>query len=505
VTGAGEEAAHGVRERVRRGVDRRLGIDARGLAALRIALGLLILLDLALRARSLRAHYTDAGILPRSALRARYGALADLSIHAISGAAWVQTALFLLAVVVAVALLLGYRTTLATALSWLLLASLHARNPLLLNAGDSLFRRLLFWGIFLPLGARWSIDAGPRSTGTRRVVGVASAALLLQVVAVYTVNGLFKLRGDLWRSGEAIRYVFGLDRLTVLFGDRLAEVPVLLGLFDRLWFAMVLGSVGLILLTGWLRAGFALLFVAMHAGMALTMRLGVFPLVSIAALLVFLPPSVWDRIEGYLSGSAVARAGETIRDRIDRVRASVPVGRLPAVPDIPAIRTWRTRVTSAFLLGIVVMVVLWNAAALGYATLPVDDSPVSPREHRWDMFAPRPLGVDVWFVVPGRLESGARVDAFHRGPVKWDKPPDAADSYSSARWRKALMDLRRPRYADLRPAFAGYLCDRWNRSGADDLVSLSIYAVEQPTRLDGPEPTRRVRLWNGTCSSVGGR
>ena len=42
------------------------GIDLRTMALFRVGLGALLLADLALRARDLTAHYTDAGILPWS-------------------------------------------------------------------------------------------------------------------------------------------------------------------------------------------------------------------------------------------------------------------------------------------------------------------------------------------------------------------------------------------------------------------------------------------------------
>ncbi|MFC4551589.1 HTTM domain-containing protein, partial [Halorussus sp. GCM10023401] len=289
---------------------RRFGIDARALAALRISLGVLLLADLALRSRHLVAFYTDAGVLPTAVLREQAPGLARLSLHALSGAAWVQVALFLIAAAFALALLVGYRTTPVAVASWVLLVSLHARNPVVLNAGDSILRRLLFWGLFLPLGHRWSIDAlrrgGVRGNASDRrdadsgprVASAASAALLFQVVIIYAVNAAFKLRvGRSWESGEAIRYVFSLDRLTVLLGDYLAQYPTLLGFADRVWLGLLVTSVLLVVLTGRARAAFASLFVGMHLGMALTMRLGIFPLVSAAALLAFLPPSVWDAVE----------------------------------------------------------------------------------------------------------------------------------------------------------------------------------------------------------------
>ena len=53
------------------------GIDTRSLAVLRVALALIILADLAIRASELSAFYTEDGVLPRALLadqvRARRG------------------------------------------------------------------------------------------------------------------------------------------------------------------------------------------------------------------------------------------------------------------------------------------------------------------------------------------------------------------------------------------------------------------------------------------------
>jgi hypothetical protein len=51
---------------VRRFVARPFSMDLRGLALLRIGLGLVVLADLAQRSVMLTAHYTDQGVLPSS-------------------------------------------------------------------------------------------------------------------------------------------------------------------------------------------------------------------------------------------------------------------------------------------------------------------------------------------------------------------------------------------------------------------------------------------------------
>ncbi len=133
-------------------------IDLRSMALMRIMLALLIILDLALRVPYISLYYTDAGVLPRS----RWVEISNLwylSLHGASGTLWWQILLFTLAFIFAIGLLIGYRTRLMNIASWILLASLCNRNELILQGGDILLMVMCFWGMWLPLGAKWSVDA----------------------------------------------------------------------------------------------------------------------------------------------------------------------------------------------------------------------------------------------------------------------------------------------------------------------------------------------------------
>jgi len=505
---------------VRRALSARFGVDSRALAALRIALGLLLLTDLWIRSRDLVAHYTDAGVLPMAMLREQFGVLAGLSIHGLSGAAPVQGLLFVLAGAVAVALLVGFWTRLATGLSLVLLVSLHVRNPLVLNAGDALLRRLLLWGLFLPLAGCWSLDglrgaptrgdgSGPDPGATagdepRRVVSLASAALLLQVVVVYVVNAAIKLRGDAWPSGEAVVTVFGRDHLTVLLGDVLAGYPGLLRLLGRLWLGLLVGSILLVLLTGRYRTALVSLFAAGHLGMFLTLRLGLFPLVSVAALLPFLPPAVWDRVD---------RAWRRIADR-HRVRrwlgrlsrsAVARTRREPVLPD--RVRRVGRPVATVVVALLLVFFGTWNAVALGYVDADGSgvggsggDGSIDPSDRRWDMFAPAPQSTDGWYVVPGRLTTGDRVDAFHGGPVRWDRPPELAATYPSHRWFVYLLNYASGSYPDVGPGLGAHLCDRWNDTHDTGLRNVTVVYQMETTRTDASPADRRFELLEYSCS-----
>ena len=62
-------------------LDEWFAIDLRSLAAFRIALAGVFLFDLAGRARDLRAHYTEAGVLPVAALEQVAGSGTQFSLH----------------------------------------------------------------------------------------------------------------------------------------------------------------------------------------------------------------------------------------------------------------------------------------------------------------------------------------------------------------------------------------------------------------------------------------
>lgn len=488
--------------RLRQAARRRVRIDTRALAAHRVALGLLLLADLLLRARSLTAFYTDAGVLPRSALLVRDAQLHP-SVHVVFGDVWGQALLFCLAGAFALALVMGYQTSLATFGSWVLLVSLHNRMPGVLNGGDVLLRLLLFWALFLPLGARWSVDSRQQGSGVSSVASVASAAVLLQVVLMYLTNGAMKSAGEFWLAGTGIEYAFSLDQFTVLLGDYITAVPAVLHAADYLWLVLVFGSFLLVVFTGRRRTAFVLLLGGMHLGMLLTMRLGLFPLISMAGLLVFLPSTVWDTFEVRAHLTRPVHRLDAWHDALARWLPTV------SVRDVPSgLSRWVDRMRTAVPVVFLVLVLLWNVHFLGYTeiaghdTVPETAEPaieLTRTDQYWSMFAPDPYRTDGWVVAPGVLASGERVDAFHGGAVTFERPRDVSATYPSARWRKYLVGLWKHDTA-ARERFATFLCTRWNERHETTLQTVTVFFVEEHTRIDGgEEPIERVRLARQRC------
>ncbi len=485
----------------RTAIERRLGIDTRALAAFRIAVGAILAADLCYRTRTLAAFYTDAGVLPGEANAALYPTLSAFSLHGLSGAAWLQWVLFGVAGVLAVLLVVGYRTRTVAVGSWVLLASLQFRNYLVLNGGDTVLLVALFVALFLPLGERWSLDAlaARRTSSARRggdrptptVFGFGTAALLSQVVLVYATNAVFKHRSDAWTGGVAIPNVYQVDRFTALFGEYIAAFPGLLEALNYGWLALLIASPLLVVATGRRRGALVGAFATAHVGMYLTLDLGFFPHAMLACLLPFLPPGVWDRLE--------PAADPVERAVLDRLDGASRLGHSdPLLPE--QLRAAVGRLVPAATATILVVGLLWQGVALGYVSSP-DRTPIDPADHNWKLFAPNPPTSDGWFVVNGTLATGATLDLYPHANTTEGPPGDAAATYPSTRWRKYLAEVRRD--ATVRRYFADYLC-RWGADRYGTAVeSLSITYARRPGGAEGTASIDRLDLGQYRCPVVG--
>jgi predicted DCC family thiol-disulfide oxidoreductase YuxK len=277
------------------------GIDLRTLALFRVMLALGLITDLILRARDLTAHYSDHGILPRAALVTEFKAWFP-SFHLMSGSAQVQGVLFVLAGLFALALLVGYRTRMVAMVSWVFLISLQARSQPISQGADLLLHVLLFWGMFLPLGARFSIDAAldrQVDSEANQYFSMATMALLIQCMSVYFFTALLK-NSPVWLAdGTAVYYALQIDYLATPFAIWLRQYPTVMhGLTYFVWFLELCAP--LLMFAPFLRLPLRLLgmvlLIGMHLGFFLCLEIGIFPYVSITSLMVFTPGWVWDRL-----------------------------------------------------------------------------------------------------------------------------------------------------------------------------------------------------------------
>lgn len=418
-------------------------IDPRALGLLRLALGAIALVHVATLAASLTTFYSEAGVLPAKDLLTvhpdRY------SLHLLSGDSRVLTALFSVHLVAAGALFLGYRTRLATFVTWLLTISVQLRNPLLNDGADALLAMMLFWGNFVPWGECLSLDVlwGRKTRLSAPVLSVGSFALLLQMPLVYAVTAMQK-NGPMWRTDfDAVYFALNNDFIASRFGGLLGSAPLpLLKTLAIFTLAAEASLPFLLFYPGKSRAPrlFALgLALLLQAGFFACFDVGIFPFVSTAALLGFLPSTL-------LSRCGLPESG-TVRSPI-RARSYLV-----------------KEVLCAVFVGLVLLSSLSSLRVIGLR--PEVSKAVSALRlsQGWRMFV-QPSQKKGYYVLEGKLDGGQKIDVLHHDltRVHWEKPDHVSSSFATRNLRKYFSVIRSDEAKPYRAAFATYLCDAWNSS-----------------------------------------
>jgi hypothetical protein len=297
---------------------RLIAIDPRNLAVLRMGLAIIILVDLAGRFGSVATFLSDEGVIDRVSSRWLCPPSQGFwSLYWLSGSTAWATVLLIVNALAAVLLLFGWRTKLATVLCLVLAYSLQMRMPLVLTAGHILLRMLLFWSLFLPLGAVWSVDA--RRSAARRdprqIATIATAAIMIQLTLMYLCSGIAKWN-EVWLRGDALGLAMRLDMYVKPLGRELGDWPQFLMLFTFL--TLVLETAGPLLL--WMpvksdqwRLGLMAMFWLLHIGIGLTMSIGIFSAVAMLAWVVFWPELVWRTLSGWRPPRAAAAPDDAPR------------------------------------------------------------------------------------------------------------------------------------------------------------------------------------------------
>lgn len=273
-------------------------IDVRSLAILRISLGLLILANLVNCYQDLELFYTDNGIVTRD-LAQQFLGDGFWSLYWIDGSIGVTQILFALTASVAIGLVFGFNTRLMTIMSLVLVASLQMRNPLVLTGGDILMRLLLFWSMFLPLGAVWSVDSYlslEREPEQWKVASVATMGIMLQVAMMYFFSGISKLNG-FWLNGQAVEYVLSMEMYVKPLGEFLRRFPGLLRVVSTFTVLLEIIAPILIFIPGinkFARGMAMALFWWMHVVIWATLSIGIFSLTAMASWFVFVPSQAWN-------------------------------------------------------------------------------------------------------------------------------------------------------------------------------------------------------------------
>lgn len=429
-------------------------LDTRSLGLLRIGLAVSLIWDIADRLPDIQNHYSDAGLYPICILGDTFWNFGwQYSLHTLSGDSTWQLALFVGSLVASTLLLIGWKTRYVTVLCWLLLCSLHARNPAVLHGGDALLRSLLLFSIFLPLGARFSVDSlrNTRNAPTC-IVNMASVGLYGQVAAIYSFSLFFKT-DPMWRENfDAIWYTFNYDFIAKPFASWLTHYP---GLTRAMTIStLVLESVGpmLLILSGRrpiVRLLLIASFMVFHGVIWSSIAIGSFSAVCMIAWIAFLPSAFWNHLSASKTGE------QTIE-----TYGAWPSQIIPAIA-LCLILTWNSLLLEKDA----------KAEALPGMLKWAVRTPML--NQRWMAFSnEQGLRWSGWLEIEGTTTTGERVDLIDERNLKADPTPGKLHArWPNERWRKGVQRyLSSGASGTDQDRFCQFFADRWNRKNPQNPV-----------------------------------
>lgn len=431
---------------------------------MRIGIAFIVIADLLIRGSDLTAHYTDEGVWPTRLIHNFGWKTGNWSLHELSGSyAWVLF-LFIFHFIFALFLLFGYRTKISTLIVWLLTISLHNRNLFIQQSGDDLLRLLLFWGLFLPWHLHYSLDAKKVNIPLKQNI-LANIGYMLLLSSVYYFTVSLKTSPE-WRSeGSAIYYALSLEQLRLPAGDLLYQFPTIMKLLTWFVFYMELAIPILIL---WpskksnLRSIAFVLILLLHAGIGLTLYVGLFFIINIVSGIGLLPKKIIDTLESKLKIKE-----ESVILKIKK-------------------NTSLNYFTKSICIAVIIISMIINLGAVnwfGYELRKEVWYPVNVfrLDQYWAMFSPSILKKDGWFVYHGMDSIGRQYDLYRDNDyVDYNKPEHIVKMYKSDRWRKLAENMQNDGYTFLRPQYCRYIIKKWNEEHPEKKMNmLNFYYMEK--------------------------
>jgi hypothetical protein len=447
--------------------------DARPAALFRIALAALVLTDIVTRLRDVTAFYTDLGAVSRTLALRGQSPVWHWSLFLFSGGRSAALLLFCAFLPAAIALLVGYRTRMATVACWVYLQSVQARNLYVCDSGDTVMRVLSFFAIFADLGAAFSADVllglRPRSA---TVPALPIWVLRFQIALLYLVAVSWKT-GASWRGGTAVlRAMQNVDFARPLAAF-LAAHPSLCAVGTYATLLLEAAFPFLALSTaGTYRAIAIALGLILHGSIFATMRVGVFSLALPASYLLL------------LDGRWLDRFRTATRIEVSEPRAPFSLAMACALA-----------LQMAF-------IVIDQACLRARTATPLvvrSELLLTGLWQHWNVFAPDPPDTRTTFRAPGILTDGAEVDVL--AEVAPRMLPDRRFLYT--RWYKYRSNLESGD-PSLLVSFGQYLCRRYNTDRLPKLDRFTVSIHIEPMDLPDmpPRSSKEVELLAQPCFST---
>lgn len=271
--------------------------SARPLAALRIGLAAVLLLQAAMLVVNLHELFGFRGIVQWQALPGQpppeMPTLTLFSQWLVPlGVAPAQsvTVVFAIYVVSLLLLLAGWQTRTAAVIAWLTHLAFKTTGATSIYGVDEFAHIALFYCVWMPVGRVWSLDAqGQPAEEPSAEARLSLRVLQFHLCVVYFASGIEKAMGEQWINGEAIWRTLMRPEFAGIDFTWLAGVPAVA---IALCLATLVVEIGypFMIWQRWTRPLWALQTIGLHVGIAIFLGLWTFALtmivLNVAALVV---------------------------------------------------------------------------------------------------------------------------------------------------------------------------------------------------------------------------
>jgi len=290
-------------------------VRAERLAALRIGVGIVLLLDILAHYLPRAGDFFGANSLGSpevfSAGRLSLGRWSILA--GVEDSAALRSFLVVWAIA-AICLTTGLFARISAGVAWIISISVVNLDWYLHNSGDNVRNIELLYLMLAPCAAVWSLSnpRGFSQPADSQIVYVPAwplRLLFIQMVFIYFFNGLYKLMGHDWRDGNVMHYVMAnLAWTRVSF----AQCPLPPAATQLLAWTVLVWELGFPVLvsmpsTRKITLGLGLCF---HIGTGIFLPLGPFPLYMIC---LYLPLVPWEKYVDRRKGSDLSAAKSASR------------------------------------------------------------------------------------------------------------------------------------------------------------------------------------------------
>ncbi|MBS1705402.1 MAG: HTTM domain-containing protein [Armatimonadetes bacterium] len=281
----------------------------------RIFLGSIITLNLLLMAGDFQIWFTEQGWVPTEMVR-KWGSSRwyyNPFMNVLDPT--LMKFIYALLLLVAILYTIGLFSRVMGVLLLLGVFALQARNPIILNGGDTLTRASLFWMAFAPVGAMYSVD---RLRQLKKDPGapVQQASpwpqrlMCYQWALMYFTTAWAKGFGNLWREGTAAWYPPNLSEFTRFWLPGFLEQQPFVGIwtYGTLIIEVALGT--LVFYRPW-RKWVLIGGILLHAGIEYRLNIPLFAALCISGYVNFYDG---EEVQAWIDRIKAKRQGRVIHE-----------------------------------------------------------------------------------------------------------------------------------------------------------------------------------------------